>query len=912
MFTRGATRNRKARVKAVGAVLGLCLALAASAAVAVGLSGGSARPSPATGLMPNGRQLAPAGTRVTLGNLPTGGALTADGRYLWTVSAGIGYNDVRIVDTVQHRVCQTLPVPGASGGIALDSVHRLAYVSGLSASLWLPSQFNYKFQAAFGNDVLVFSWSGSCGQARLVRQIKVPPPSGAPAPLVFPPKPTGTRISWPEKLAVSADGTRLLVALNLAASAAVVDLNPGGQVHDVALGSGSFPFGAAILPNGRTGLITNEGNGTMSVIDLPTATKLATIHVGAPLSHPAGVVVNGSGTRAYVALSNADQVAVVNLSTRRVLRTISLGSRLGSGTQPVAPALGPSGNRLFVAESGADAVAAIRLPGKGTPAGQAWSVVGRVPTAEQPEAVLTSPARGGRPARLIWIAARGVDTGPLPKGPNPVDPNDPIFWAFHPFPPPKVDIFEQGTSYGAIELRGQAGLMSLPSDRQIARLTPTADRELHPVGGQQPPANTPLRAGGPIKHVFYLVRENRSYDQMLGDDKRGNGDPKLLVFNKSVTPNLHALVNRFPLMDNVLANSDASIQGHYWTSAATVPDYVTRNWVANYAGRLRPADFGVYAVTRPAGGFLFDQAQRQHISYFNYGEMWAGISTMPDPDRTAAVLKEEKLIAKHSDFGPDATRGGCYASDIHIGSFGATGTQGEIFDSALPAGAPKGSYSHFTCFRKRFERQLAHNNVPTFNYLTFTNDHTRGTQPTYPTPTAMMAADDQGLGQLVSLISHSKIWSSSAIFVVEDDSQDGADHLDAHREPALVISPYARRGAVIHTRYDLLSFDRSMELIMGMKPLGLNDRLATPLYDVFSPTPVNSAPGEQPPHQGQPAQAQHARRPVRSGIQPTAARDAGPAPAGRAGQHHLALRLRGEQHTTAPRTECRRREVARW
>ena len=187
-----------------------------------------------------------------------------------------------------------------------------------------------------------------------------------------------------------------------------------------------------------------------------------------------------------------------------------------------------------------------------------------------------------------------------------------------------------------------------------------------------------------------MVRENRSYDQMLGDVKRGNGDPKLLVFNKGVTPNMHSLVNRFPLLDNVLANSDASIQGHYWTSAASVPDYVSRNWVANYAGRFRPADFGIYAVARPAGGFLFDQAQREHISYFNYGEMWAGISTMPDRNRTAAVLKEEKLVAKHSDFGPDTTAGGCYASDIHIGSVGPQATQGEIFDSALPAGVAEG------------------------------------------------------------------------------------------------------------------------------------------------------------------------------------------------------------------------------
>ena len=167
----------RGRVRALGALLGLCVALAASAAVAVGLSGGSSRrPSPATGLLPNGRQLAPAGTRVTLGNLPTGGALTADGRFLFTVSAGIGNNDVRIVDTAQHRVCQTLTVPGASGGIALDSVHQLAYVSGLQASLWLPTQF--PLPGARGNVVQVISWSGSCGQARLLAPIKVAPQKG--------------------------------------------------------------------------------------------------------------------------------------------------------------------------------------------------------------------------------------------------------------------------------------------------------------------------------------------------------------------------------------------------------------------------------------------------------------------------------------------------------------------------------------------------------------------------------------------------------------------------------------------------------------------------------------------------------------------------------------------------------------
>ena len=608
------------------------------------------------------------------------------------------------------------------------------------------------------------------------------------------------------------------------------------------LGSGSYPFAAAILPDGRTGLVTNEANGTMSVLNMASGARLANIQVGSALSHPEGVVVDRAGTRAYVALANSDRVTVVDLRTRRVVRTISVGSGFGLGTIPVAVALDPSGGRLFVAESGADAVAAIRLPSRGTPARLDWTLIGRVPTAEQPEAVLTTASRGRRPSGLFWIAARGADTGPLPNGPNPTLPDDPIFWAFHPFPLQKYDIFNGPVRYGAVVLRGEAGLMALPSNARIANLTATADDELHPVGAQLPPADTPLRAGGPIKHIFFVVRENRSYDQMLGDVKRGDGDPKLLVFNKSVTPNMRSLVTRFPLLDNVLADSDASIQGHYWTSAASVPDYVTRNWVANYGGRQRPGDFGTYVVSRPADGSLFDQAERQHISYFNYGEAFVGLSTMPDRDRSAALLREEQLIAAHSDLGPDLTPGGCYASDLHIGSIGPTPTNGEIFDSTLPSGAPAGSNSHMGCFLKRFEQQLANHDVPMFNYLSFTNDHTRGTQPGYPTPTAMVADDDLGLGQLVSAISHSPIWASTAIFVVEDDSQDGADHLDAHRIPALVISPYARRGVVIHTRYDLLSVVRSMELIMGMRPLGLDDFLATPMYNAFSPAPVNGVP----------------------------------------------------------------------
>ncbi|MFI5100366.1 MAG: bifunctional YncE family protein/alkaline phosphatase family protein, partial [Actinomycetes bacterium] len=767
--------------------------------------------------------------------------------FLWTVSAGFSSNDVRIVDTAKHRVCQTLDLPGASGGIALDSNHRLAYVSGLHNSRWQPSKNN--LPGATGNVIFVYSWSDTCGNASLLRVIPVPPPPDAPIVQTFPPiagagpagapqrsnsQSAGATNSWPQQVAVSPDGTRLLVALNLADHAAVIDLSNSDAVQYVP--TGSYPFGAAVLPDGRTGLVTNEAAGTLSVVDLSAATKLADVTVGPPLSHPQGIAVDRAAARAYVALSNSDQVVVVNLKQRRVERTISVGRSAGLGTMPVAVALSPKEDRLYAAEAGGDEIAVIRVPGKSTPRAENWSVAGRIPIADDPQAVVTVAAHGQRPAQLMWVAAKGVDVGPNPNGPNPVIYSDPIFWAFNPVAP-TTDIFNS-VGYTAALVRGRAGLMAIPSDAQVEGFTPAAARQLQPIGATSAPADTPLRADGPIKHVFFIVRENRSYDQLLGDAGRGNSDPQLNVFDKTVTPNLHSIVERFPLMDNVYANSEASIEGHSWTASASTSDYLNRNWVQEYGGRGRPNDFGVYSVTWPGNGFLFDRAERQHISYFNYGEGLADVwASIPDRNRSDAQLAEEKLVAANSDIGPPTA--GCYPSDVTIGT---AVNNAEIFDSSLPAGAPAGSYSHVDCFRARFAQQLAGDAVPALSYISLTSDHTRGTAPGFPTPTAMVADSDLAVGQMVDTISRSSIWSSSAIFVVEDDSQDGADHVDAHRIPIAVVSPYARRGTVLHTRYDLLSVVRSIELIVGLKPLSLNDALATPMYDAFTSKAVNAAP----------------------------------------------------------------------
>ena len=838
--------------------------------VAAGFAAASAAaapnaPDPATGFLLNGRQLTPLGAQVTLGNFPTGGAVTADGRFLWTVSAGLGANDIRIVDTARRRVIQVIPLAGASGGIALDSRHRRAYISGVTVSRWWPTQSGQTGQPPLpgiaGNVILVYGWDAASGQARFLRTVSVAAVPNAPLvqqyPFAVPGAPFSTN-AWPQKLAVSPDGSRLLVPLNLGDSAALVDINGHDRVRYVAMTSGSYPFGAAILPGGRKGLVSNEATGTVSVVDLRRAVKVRDITVGPPLSHPEGIAIDRAGRRAYVALSALDEVVVIDLRHWRVERTISVGRSAGLGTMPVALAISPHGARLFVAESGADEIAVIRLPGEKTRPELDWTLVGRIPTAEDPQAVATVAAKGGRPAQLLYVAARGVGVGPNLTGPVPTDPFDPIFWAFN-WNAPTTDVFSltSGTTYLAAMVDGHAGLMRLPSDAKVKQLSPAATRQIHPRDAQKAPAGTPLRAGGPIKHVFFIVRENRSYDQLLGDLGRGNGDPHLTIFGQDVTPNLHALVTRFPLLDHVFANSEASIQGHFWTASASVPDYVDRNWVQEYAGRLRPNDFGVYAVTFPGNGFLFDQAERQHISYFNYGEGFAGDEPgVKDRDRSAALRKQEQRVAMNSDLGPGQglPKGGTYANDLGIGQvLGSSPTNpldGEVFDSSkstLPGAAPPVSYSHVDSFRARFAKQLAANNVPALSYLTLTSDHTRGTQTDFPIPTAMVADSDLAIGQLVDTISHSKIWSSSAIFIVEDDSQDGADHVDAHRIPIAVISPYAKQGAIIHRRYDLVSVVRSIELIIGMKPLSLNDALASPMYDAFSSRPLNSAPVDAVP-----------------------------------------------------------------
>jgi hypothetical protein len=430
---------------------------------------------------------------------------------------------------------------------------------------------------------------------------------------------------------------------------------------------------------------------------------------------------------------------------------------------------------------------------------------------------------------MAWVSARGLGVGPNPNGPDPHSPND---------SDDNINSFQYLPSI----VRGMSGILRFPTDPKIHDLTPIAARDIVPTNTQSPPSGTPVAAPGPgqkIKHVFYVVKENRTYDQVLGDITRGDGDPNLTLFGNHFTPNAHALARRFGVLDHVYADSEASIDGHYWTAAGGVSDYVTKNWPQNYSGRGRPYDFGAYEVSNPPAGYLFWRALDEGVSFFNYGEALAGLNPLPDRNRNAQETARNSDVLSNSDIQLNT---GCYDSDIAIFNSPAGSGPTDVYDSSLPPGADPTAHSRFTCFKTRFDAEVATNSVPAFSYIVLPLNHTQGVSPGNRTPDADVANNDWGLGQIVDEISHSSIWGSSLILVIEDDAQDGADHVDAHRIPALAISPYAKRGAVVHDRYDQLSFLRTLEIIVGLKPKHLAEALAVPLYDALTSSPGNSDP----------------------------------------------------------------------
>ncbi len=494
--------------------------------------------------------------------------------------------------------------------------------------------------------------------------------------------------------------------------------------------------------------VRSESYVAMVSVKAGTVTRIATD------LHPSDVLV--AGTTLYVAQADADTVGIYDAATGERRRDVYVGAvheHIGSSPN----ALSAAGGTVYVSLGGANEVAVLR-DGR---------VAARYSAGWYPTAAIALRDR------LFIVDGKGEGTKPNPH--------------FNVMSRSNRD-YIAAIQFGSIRRIALDGPALLPNPQGAQ-------------GAPSPPAQTILHAGGPIEHVFFILKENRTYDQILGDMPQGNGDPQLVYFGERVTPNQHALARRFGLFDSFYASGEVSDPGHNWADGAFANDYVERMWPSVYGGRndddetLTGKGAGV-----ASGGYIWDAARRAGVSFRDYGEM----ALMPPIEGHVAATApslgdrfDPKYVGWNLDY-----------SDI----------------------------DRYKEWKREFDAFVAAATVPQLEYMWLPGDHTASIRPGKLTPAAYVATNDYAVGLIVAAISHSKIWRSSAIFITEDDAQDGADHVSDQRTTLYVVSPYAT-GGTIHQHFSTVSVLRTMEMLLGMKPLSAYDATAAPLYTAFTATP---------------------------------------------------------------------------
>ncbi|MFZ4628525.1 MAG: alkaline phosphatase family protein, partial [Blastocatellia bacterium] len=432
-------------------------------------------------------------------------------------------------------------------------------------------------------------------------------------------------------------------------------------------------------------------------------------------------------------------------------------------------------------------------------------VTGFIPTGWYPTAVRVSPDN----RQLIVANGKGVASAANPQGPKP------------------NRVRDRTTQYIGSMLKGTVSLIAMPTRAKLAQLTrrvyansPYTDDLLKAARAPKEKTAIPVRVGdpSPIKHVIYVIKENRTYDQVLGDLKEGNGDPSLCLFGEDVTPNQHALAREFVLLDNFYVDAEVSADGHNWSMGAYATDYVEKTWPTNYSRRGRTYDYeGSKKIARPTGGYIWDYCARAGISYRSYGE-FVGIRDVKAGGGGEADQARDRAPGSETYTSEDALKG-------------------HFSPTFPPYNLAIQDVTRFERWMEEFRAYEANGNLPQFQIVRFGNDHTQGTRVGVPTPRAYVADNDLAVGRLVEAVTNSRYWATTAIFILEDDAQNGSDHVDAHRSIAFVVSPYTKRRFVDSTMYTTSSMLRTMELILGLPPMSQYDAAATPMFHSFTEKP---------------------------------------------------------------------------
>jgi hypothetical protein len=553
--------------------------------------------------------------------------------------------------------------------------------------------------------------------------------------------------------------------------------------------------------------ISSWGDGSIYAHQAASGVEVARIRVGPHptdmlwINKPAPSEEGGSTyvARLFVAASNTNNVYAFGVTKDTQLTlleaiNVSTTPMHPLGMTPSALAADKQGQRLYIACSDANAIAVADISAPRS------RVMGFIPTGWYPTAVRSLPGD------LLAIAnGKGLGSHPNPNGPNP---------ARHAAVAFQGEKQVRADEYVAHIQTGTVGLVPAPTPDQMRNFTQTVlenspyrdDLIYGPINDAQEARFSRMQEHeSPIRHVIYIIKENRTYDQVLGDMAQGNGDKSLVLFGEQVTPNLHQLARDYVLYDNFYENADVSADGHNWASAAIAPDYTMKLWPNKYADRAKNYDFeGGEPANSPPAGYLWNNALQAGITIRNFGEWVTNIPLKQVTGTRQVAHVNDLALANYTDM-----------------NFRSFDLEYSDLDRA----------KEFIREWKEFE---AKHEAPQLIILRMPNDHTQGAKAGALTPLAYNAQNDYGMGMIVEAVSHSSFWPATAIFVIEDDAQNGPDHVDSHRAPVWVISPYTRRGIVDSTMYNQASVLRTMEMILGLRPMTHFDAAARPMFGSFS------------------------------------------------------------------------------
>ncbi len=715
-------------------------------------------------LLPNGWRIAPVGRHLSVGDLPLDVVESPDGRFAIVTNNGYAKPTLTVVDLGKFLVRSTTREENAWLGLVWHPDGQRLYSSGAAAL----NVREFRFEK---------------GRLAAGRTFELSKPD---------------KDTFIGGLAVRPDGARLYAVNVLGQKLFSVDLITGLVSRTAELPA--EPYTCAVSPDGRTLFVSLWGGARVLFFDSETLEKRGEVPVG---EHPNAMAVSPDGSRLFVACANTNSVWVVDVAARKASEQISIAlyPNAPNGSTPNALGLSPDGKRLLVANADNNSVALVDVgaPGRSR-------VTGFLPTGWYPTAARFT--RDGK--RILILSGKGLTSQSNPRGPQPGIPA------------------AEGQYVGEL-LRGTLSVVDVPGEKALAadtravyRLTPYRDASRLSPARAAAASPIPARVGAasPIRHVFYVIRENRTYDQILGDVAEGNGDPNLCLFGSDVTPNAHALARDFVLFDNFYCDAEVSYSGHAFSTGAYATDAVEKIWPMNYGkrgGRYLSEGGGAMRnaygnLDAPAQGYIWDACHRANVSVRSYGEFVH--SPGEDSEASEPAERARKPL------------GGAYQASVP-GLEGFIDPQYPPFDLTIP------DNRRVDVWLEEFRRFEQSGKLPALSIIRLGGDHTNGTHPGFPTPRAMIAENDLALGRLVEAISHSRYWKESAIFVLEDDAQNGPDHVDAHRSVALVVSPYAKRRAVDSTLYTTSGMLRTMELILGLEPMSQYDAAATPFYNAF-------------------------------------------------------------------------------